>query len=239
MEKYEKTYWWHIGKKNLVREFIRKYKKDKELKILEIGCGAGEITEMLTEFGKVYANDVAKLAINKVQERGIKNTIHGDINSLDLKKYENKFDIVLSLDVLEHIKEDTKVMANTHKMLKGSGKFLITAPAYKFLWSMHDEALEHQRRYTDYELKTKLEDNGFRIIKQSHFVFFAFPVIALVKFLSNFFSKKAYPNTSYIELPGLLNDLMVKTLSVEIFLMKRFNLPFGTTIVVVAEKIKK
>ncbi len=122
------------------------------------------------------------------------------------------------------------------KLLKPGGIFLVAVPAYKFLWSSHDEALEHKRRYTSFEIITKLKDTGFGILKSSHFVFWSFFPIALVKFLSNFIGKNAYPKSSYIELPDSLNNFMIKVLKFETRMIDKLYLPLGTTIIVVAKK---
>ena len=237
MEKYEKTYWWHVGRKYLVEDLIKKYSNNKSQKILEVGSGAGDTACMLQDYGEVYANDISPKAIEACGKRGIKNLILGDFTKLDNQKYKEKFNLVLALDVLEHIQDDLGAIQKMGDVLTKGGKLMITVPAYKFLWSSHDEALEHKRRYTSYEIKTKIKDSGFEIEKISHFVFFSFPIIALFKFLSNFISRNAYPKSSYILLPEKLNNLMIKILKLETKLLNYFYLPFGTTIIVVARKI--
>lgn len=236
MQKFERTYWWHIGKRKYVKNFLTQYLEKKNYKIFEIGCGVGEITSVLEKHGTVYANDLSKVALEYCKNKGIKNIIHGDINKLDLEKYSGEFDLVIALDVLEHIQEDTKTIERAHKLLKPNGLFLTNVPAYKFLWSGHDEALRHKRRYTSYEIKKKLENQNFNIVKQSYFVFFVFTIIVVFKFLSNFIGKTAYPKSSYVILPNRINSLMVKLLELEIKLIKCVNLPFGTTITTIAKK---
>lgn len=237
MHNFEKTYWWHVGKKHLVLELVKKYKpNNSNMNILEIGCGTGEIAQSLNEFGKIYVNDISATALDYCKQKGIENVIEGDISIMNLTEYENYFDIVLALDVLEHIQDDEETIRKIYKLLKPNGLFIINVPAYKFLWSGHDEALQHKRRYTSYEITQKLKDAKFKIINKSHFVFFAFPVIATVKFLSNFLARRSLPRTSYIILPNKLNGFMINVLKMETKLLKNFDLPFGTTITVVAIK---
>lgn len=236
MEKFEKTYWWHVGKKHLVKYLVEKYTKAANLNILEIGCGAGEITQDLQKYGTVLGNDVSETALAACRSKGFQNLLYGDINQLDLSSYTKKFDLILALDVLEHIQNDMEAMQRIIKLLKPGGIFLVAVPAYKFLWSSHDEALEHKRRYTSFEIITKLKDTGFSILKNSHFVFWSFFPIALVKFLGNFLGRNAYPKSSYIELPDFLNNFMIKVLEFETRMIDKLYLPLGTTIVVVAKK---
>lgn len=236
MEKFERTYWWHVGKKNLVAGMLEKLFPEKRAKILEVGSGAGEITSILKDYGEVFANDISEEALAYCQKKGISNLVHGDFNEVDLSSHKGTFDIVLALDVLEHIQDDTLTMSKAYSLLKPGGVFLVNVPAYKFLWSSHDEALQHKRRYTSYEIRTKLTEQGFSIEKHSFFVFFVFPVVALFKFLSNFIGKDAYPKTSYIMLPDQLNSFMVRLLNLEAKLMEYSSLPFGTTINLIARK---
>lgn len=237
MHKFEETFWWHVGKTNLVHTTINHHFKEFPITMLEIGCGSGSITKSLTKYGEVYGNDLSKKALEFCKSRGVANLIHGDITTLDMHQHENKFDLVLALDVLEHIQDDVAAIQTVHKLLKDDGMFLVNVPAYKFLWSSHDEALMHKRRYTTFEIARKLEDNGFKILHKSHFVFFAFFGIAPIKFLGNFFKKTAYPETSYVELPKSINNFMIKLLNFEAKLAQKLRLPLGTTITVVAKKV--
>jgi len=121
-------------------------------------------------------------------------------------------------------------------MLKVGGYFLVTVPAHKFLWSEHDEALHHKRRYHSLEITKKLEDTGFTVVKKTYFIATALPAIVLFRLWGNIFGKSAYPKTSYVVLPGIFNNLMIKLLSLEARVIKKFNLPIGATIAVVAKK---
>jgi hypothetical protein len=127
-------------------------------------------------------------------------------------------------------------MEIVRKLLKPGGLFFVTVPAYKFLWSTHDEALYHLRRYHSLEIKTKLKDSGFKILKHTHFVATMFFPIASVRLLNNFIQRKAYPKSHYLSLPSFLNDLLTWFLKVETVLINFIYLPFGTTHVVVAKK---
>lgn len=238
MAEQEKDYWWHRGKWFLVRRMVEKYfpNNPTKLRILEIGCGTGEITSRLSAYGEVLGVDVSNEAIKICQSRGIPNVVFGDINSLDLSKHESMFDLILALDVLEHIQDDLETMRRVKYMLKPDGYFFVNVPAHKFLWSEHDEALHHKRRYHSLEIMGKLQDTGFKIMKKTFFVTTAFPAIVLFRMWNNFFGKSAYPKTSYVLLPKILNDIMTIILDIESYFATNFMLPIGTTITVVAKK---
>ena len=228
METLEKTYWWHKGKLFLVEQLIKLlFKNSKKLKILEIGCGTGLITKALSKYGEVWGIEISKEAISACKEKEIKNIILGDINKIKIPKdFLNKFDLICCLDVLEHIQDD----------IKTSGYLLINVPAHKFLWSEHDEALHHKRRYSMREIVQKVIDCDFKIKKSSYFVLTFFPIIALYRLYTNLFTESTYPKTSYVMLPSKLNNLMTKVLEIEAKLIRRIDFPLGTTIIVIAQR---
>lgn len=238
MEYFEKFYWWHKGKLFMVNTLIDLFLSSKKgsMNILEIGCGTGETLKTLEKWGNVYGIDMSKEAIDFCKTKGFKNVVLGDINEMDISEYKNKFDLIVTLDVLEHIQDDVSTLKRMRTMLKDNGYILINVPAYKFLWSDHDEALHHKRRYHSLELTQKVKDAGFTVLKKTHFVFTTFIPIAMFKFLSNFFRRTAYPKDSYVMLPNIINDMLSKILYVEALAIRKISLPFGTTLCVVAKK---
>ncbi|MFA6981615.1 MAG: class I SAM-dependent methyltransferase [Patescibacteria group bacterium] len=237
MAGFEREYWWHKGRLRLVDALIRKYTAGKDLKILEIGCGTGEITEYLQRYGEVIGLDFSDEAIRFCKQRKLKNIFKRDITRLNVKEFTDKygkFDLILTLDVMEHIREDAMVFEKIKQMMKENGIYISTMPAYKFLWSEHDESLHHVRRYHSLEIRKKLESAGFKIIKKTYFVAAMFPVIAFFRMWSNFFTRNVEPQSSYITLPKPLNDLMYEILKVETRLVEKYNLPAGTTLVTVS-----
>lgn len=238
MSDLESKYWWHVGKIFLLKTLIEKYfdADKKNLKILEIGSGTGEVSNFLSHYGEVTSLDMSPEAEAFSKEKGVSNFILADINEVDTSMFKDKFDLVLALDVLEHIQDDVKTMEIINGLLADDGHFFINVPAHKFLWSEHDEALHHKRRYHITEIKQKLLDTNYRIVKRSFFVSFAFPVIAIFRLWGNIFKRTTYPKTSYVMLPDSLNNFMIKVLEFEAGLLKSMNLFLGTTIVVVAKK---
>ncbi len=237
MADFEKKYWWHKGKLYLLKSLITKYFPARtDLTILEVGCGTGEVTQFLAQFGTVTGFDVSTEAIAFCKNSGVNNVFVADLTAADLSLQAKRYDLVVALDVLEHVQDDVLAMANVKKLLKDTGYFFVNVPAHKFLWSEHDEALHHKRRYHSLEITKKLKDAGFKIIKKSYFVTLVFPGIVFFRMWNNFFGKSAYPKTSYVVLPDMLNNLLIQILKLEANFVKNFSLPIGTTITVVATK---
>jgi len=240
MEEYEKDYWWHKGKLELLKSLYKKYlNKRKDLNIMEIGCGTGEVLKLLDNWGEVAGIEYSDYAVKACRKKGFKDVLLGDVNSMDLSSRYGTYDLIVASDVLEHIRDDLKTMETVKKLLKPGGLFFVTVPAYKFLWSTHDEALYHLRRYHSLEIKTKINDVDFRILKHTHFVATVFFPIAAIRLLNNFVRRQAYPKSHYLPLPKIFNDLLTWFLKVETILINYISLPFGTTHVVVAMKDSK
>lgn len=88
-------------------------------------------------------------------------------------------DVLLALDLIEHIKADVAALFEFWRVLKPGGILVLTAPAHKWLWSLHDEQLGHYRRYTRRELRQKL--SLFNVIKLTHFGGLVLPGQLLVR----------------------------------------------------------
>src|ERR1041384_2240457 len=138
MAKYEAGYWWHIGRNHIVHEQLQLIAagSKKKLKILNIGCGTGGTVRMLETFGEVYNVDTEPLALELLAENGFGNATL--VKGLELPFADNYFDIVVAMDVLEHIDAEHQALHEWRRVLKKGGQALITVPAYSWLWSGHD-----------------------------------------------------------------------------------------------------
>jgi len=237
MYDFEKFYWWHVGRQKIIKTFLSLLKLSKDSKILDIGCGTGGNMEILSSFGKVIGLDRSIKAKDFCEKQGFGNVMLGDIDNIPTMFGQNSFDLVTAFDVLEHLDGDEKTMKDVLSILKKGGHFLITVPAYQFLWSEHDEALQHKRRYDYKQLKSKLTDAGFEIIKGGYVITFIAPVIIAFRGVKNIFkNKKEVSKTDYIILPGFANKMLIWSLELEAFLSKYCDLPFGISAICIAKK---
>lgn len=236
MYNLENSYWWHVGRQSVISSLLNLCLSKKEnLKILDIGCGTGANFKILEKFGKVTGVDSSKEALKFCHKRGFNNVRLGKAERLDFKN--ESFDLISALDVLEHLEDDQKALREFYRVLKKGGQVLITVPAYRFLWSEHDEALHHRRRYMASDLHRRLNNAGFSVLKRSYVVSFSFPAIFAYKLFRGLFPKSLdSPKTSYIILPKAINNFLILLLKLEAFLLKYIDFPIGTSIVSVARK---
>jgi SAM-dependent methyltransferase len=137
------------------------------------------------------------------------------------------FNIVTALDVLEHTDDDLNCLREIHRITRERGLVLITVPAYGFLWSEHDEALKHRRRYTAHELRNKLAITGFEIVRTSYFISTMFFPILAFRIWRGLRNDSTHPRTSHYVLPNSINAALISLLALERKIFRKINLPIG------------
>lgn len=233
----ENHFWYKARKKlidNLIGMAFRNY--DNNRLILEIGCGTGYQMPILEKYGKAEGLDINPNAVEVAIKNGL-NVKIGDVENSDIGK---EFEAICLFDVLEHIKNDNDVVKKVYSCLKSNGFLFITVPAYNFMFSEHDRAMAHFRRYNKKELLVMLKNNGFEIIKSGYWNFLLFPAVLAMRLFKNFsglFVKKKTGRPESSNPHSLLNDFLYKALIFENFLVKKnVSFPFGVSIFVVARK---
>jgi SAM-dependent methyltransferase len=230
-EEYQKMYdieeenWWFSSKRRMVGAFLKKCARKDVL--LDVGCGTGSTLQALGRgFEKAIGCDASKEALMFSRKRGLKLLLRSNAEELPLK--DGSVDALLALDLIEHVEDDSAAMAEFCRVLKKGGSLFLTAPAFGFLWSAKDAVLHHKRRYKKEELKRLLLKNGFEIRKLSYWNFAAFHPVLLSKALG-----RSRPDAETGEIP---NKILKGVLSVENFLLKRMNFPYGVSVFAEARK---
>ena len=151
----------------------------------------------------------------------------------DLVVPEGWADLVLMLDVLEHLDDDERALETAWKALRPGGVILITVPAFAWLWSAHDVALGHRRRYVAGSLQARVMEAGFRVEHQSYFNTLLFPAVVLARCW-----KRLRGDTSHdLRRPrALVNRLLAAAFGLERHVVPRWRLPFGVSILLVGRR---
>jgi len=232
MERQEQNYWWHVGRRAVLDKVLSvQLPPSGTLEILDVGCGTGINYDWLKRWGRVTGLDTNREALAYCREKRAYDDLL-QTNGTDLP-FSQQFDLLTAFDVLEHIPDDRVALQSWHTALKPNGYVFVTVPAYQWLFSAHDKALHHQRRYSARELKQQFEQAGFRVRFISPFFFFTFPALMAVRL----FTKKASPKTSYVTTPGSASKFLVNLSKSEAkFLAHGDQLPWGSSILVIAQK---
>jgi len=236
MYRLEDSYWWYVARRALAVELLNEEVVGREAPlILDVGCGTGANISDFARLTSTIGIDTSIDALHFCQSRGITAVALSPLEVLPFGC--SSFDIVTALDVLEHTDDDLHCLREIHRVSKKKGLVLITVPAYGFLWSEHDEALKHRRRYTAHELRNKLALTGFDVVRTSYFISTLFFPILVLRIWQGLRKSSTHPRTSVYVLPRWINSALVNLLALERKLFQRINIPFGVSIVALARPV--
>lgn len=240
-DEYAETSFWVSARTRIFKALVKKnLPLPKKTKFLEIGCGTGN-------FIKHLRSDLnLEITGSEVYLKGLiyakKNQPDVEFIQFDVTKGQigREFDIIVAFDVIEHIDDDLAALSNMNQMLEDDGIAIISVPQHMFLWGTLDEIVKHKRRYSRGELKQKMEASGFKIRYTTSFVFFLFPLMLVARLLDkkrddadsdeNALSKR-------VKFSPVLSSVMGFFMRIDEFLVKRgISLPYGGTLIMVAEK---
>ena len=230
----ENRHWWFVARRKIISTVISILQLQKDAVILDVGCANGDNLEMLSGFGEVTAIESMPDAYERAKNRGICPVYSGKLPDEIPEQVGRKNDLIVMLDVLEHIENDAECLTVLRDWLNDTGHLLITVPAYQFLWSHHDDLHHHKRRYTVKPLKKLLVLSGWEIEYISYYNTFLFP-LALIERLK----QKLFPSEveEVLNVPNkYLNKLLEKIFSLEKIFVGKVSFPFGLSIILLARK---
>jgi len=228
----EGEHWWHLAKREIVIKLLKQYVRAKKPRIVDLGCGTGKNLEALSALGSTFGIDSSPRAISFCRKRGISRVSCARAEKTGLPSAS--VDVVTLLDVLEHT-EDHQVLAELARILKDGGLVVITVPSYPWLWSRWDEVLEHKRRYTLAVLSSSLTAVGFRILQSSYLYSFLVMPVSILRLVKSTVFTRAYPSDFRLSSP-FMNRLMLKLCQLEQAVRRCVRIPFGTTLIFIAQK---
>ena len=198
-------FWYRARKLQLDRWFWR---QGSHLKVLDLGSATGGNTLHISSLGHyVTSAEYSQMGIAIQKNKGIP-VVQADAR--DLPFSDSAFDIVVCLDVIEHIVEDGIVTSEIHRVLKPGGKFLVSVPEDPKLWSAHDVAVSHVRRYTRAELIKVVSESGLNFQNIWSTLTYLRPAIVLARRFSK--------GSSLEPMNSLLNYLLLQVCRIELFM---------------------
>lgn len=216
---------------------IRSYIVGK--KILDLGCGSGVLLKFLLEngydaVGFDSSKAQCKLAQNRLRKSNLNPKAVRNIPLEKTNKWEDYFDSVICIDVLEHMKNDSKSAKDLIKMIKPGGRLIAVVPALPRLWSKRDEKYGHYRRYTKEILKSLFLGSPVKILVLKHWNFIG-AIIAWVIFKLHLDLKADRYAASQKFPMSAINHLLELWIR---YLENNISAPFGLSLVMVAKREK-
>lgn len=201
----EDTHWWYAERRHRLARDVRRLGHGVAL---DVGAAGGGNTRVLRRLGwracaLEYGVDGAEVAA----ERGLP-VVRGDATALPVRS--ESLDLVVAYDVLEHIVDDDVAAAEVFRALRPGGTFLVAVPCDPKLWSAHDEAVSHVRRYTRQGLRDVLHRAGFTLESVSSWNVLLRPVVAM--------RRKSTSGSDLVQLPRFTNAVLRGIVAAERYL---------------------
>jgi len=235
MARLEERHWWFRAKRQLVVDALGRTRATGPA--ADIGCGTGAMVVDLARggFGPARGIDADEYAIGCAESRfGVERDCRFEVGRAGVVHLpDDSLGVVCALDVIEHIDDDLSALTEFRRVLRSGGTLVVTVPAYRFLWSKHDDRLGHRRRYRRSELVATLRRAGFDVSRATYFHAWLLPIAVLVRKtpLRRFFDDGA-EEASYVH--PVVNAVLGSICRVERSVVSRVDLPAGMSLLAVA-----
>lgn len=231
---FEAWYWWFVGRRALVNRALAPLLAGGQARTLDVGCGTGYHLDWLGHRSLAYGVDLAAEALGLCRERGLPRLVQGRAERLAFA--DASFDVLVALDVLEHLPDDAAALLDWRRVLVPGGHLVLFVPAFESLWSGEDYVSQHERRYRRGLLAARLREAGFDIIRLTYAnTALLLPMAATILWRRVFRPRSSY-RSNLTSLPSWLNGLLTRIFSLEARLLDRWNSPVGSSLLCVARK---
>jgi SAM-dependent methyltransferase len=238
----EATNWLKAARLRLLDTILAKHTgSGRSLRLLEIGAGVGQNVEVLRRYGTVDVLEIDSLGLQSLREVAGINRIYDQPIPTEL---DGSYDVIIAFDVLEHLPDDRMATKWVAEHLNPGGHFIASVPAYQWMFSDHDVALKHYRRYTRRRLVAALPAE-LPAQQAGYFVCLLFPVAATLRLAGKLVKlvrrSKAADGEAVRKqsssVPAVVDRLFRLELSGEVKLIGAGRtLPFGLSVFCVARK---
>lgn len=237
---FETFYWWYRGLHLILLDTLESLELPAGAMVLDAGCGTGQnlahINERITQ--AAYGFDLSTLAATYWSKRGISRACVASINEIPFAS--SSFDAVVSVDVLEceEVAEE-RAYEEVFRVLKPGGYMILVVPAYDWLMSEeHHRAVRAVRRYSRKRLSELLSKQPVHILRMTHLFGSVLPAVACYRYAEQFFSgaSDGRPRSELRPLNPVLNALLFQVINLERHVLRKLDIPFGSSIMATARK---
>jgi SAM-dependent methyltransferase len=223
------THWWFTSKATVVRSLIERFATDRTGPIIDVGAGAGGITERLEGVGRGVIAIEGSVALTRIAAgRGLA-AAQGLTERLPVRA--GCASAVTLLDVIEHLPDPLPALREAGRALRPGGALVVTVPAHQWLWSDADVALGHVKRYTRPLLREELERAGFVVRWCSHVFSWLVPPV----YATRRPGKRSAQEQMGLGFDGPAFRAAARLLTAaELTVVRRAELPFGTSVAAAA-----
>jgi SAM-dependent methyltransferase len=223
----EDDHWWFRGRRAVIQALLAQAGPlPHDARVLDAGCGTGRNLQDYERLGRAEGVEPSATAVRYCRERGL-SVQEAGLEALPFE--DGRFDLVLASDVLEHVESDVAAFRELRRVSRAGASFVITVPAYTWLWSQHDESHHHVRRYTRGLLARHALAGGWEPSFASYFNTVLLVPIAAVRLAQRV--RRGPGTTDYERTPAALSRLLEAPMRAEARLIERgVRLPAGVSV---------
>ena len=227
----DRRHWYFRGRLTVLLSVLERVLPSPPCRLLELGCGTGNVLQALARFGEAVGveRDPELRAVGRAAGLDVREGALPD----DLPVDDSWADAVLLLDVIEHLDDDRAGLRAAARTLRPGGVMVITVPAYPWMWSGHDVALGHRRRYTASTLRSVITAAGLSLAHVGYFNTALFPAIAGVRLAKRLIGSGAHDLHRPV---ATVNRALERLFALERHVVLRPGLPFGSSVLAVARR---
>jgi SAM-dependent methyltransferase len=230
----EETHWWFVGRRRLFRRELDRAGIPPGATILDVGTSTGANLRLLRDLGytRVTGLDVSPDAIRFCEAKGLGPVQQGDVCAIPFP--DGHFDLVLATDVIEHVDDEAKALAEIRRVLAPGGRVLLTVPAFPSLWGLQDDVALHRRRYRLGSLLDLVRRAGLRPRRAFYFNYLLFLPIWLARRVMRA-ARIRVRSEGEVNTPAL-NMLLNAIFALDVWSAPVLRPPFGVSILVLADR---
>jgi len=224
-----RRHWWWRAREHLVLATLQQTMDRNDARILDVGCGDALLWPKLVRFGEVAGIEPDGRLVSPNNPDCTRIEVAG---FLEAKEPRPAHDLLLMLDVLEHIEDESAALERVRELLRPGGLYVLTVPAFMWLWSHHDVLNGHFRRYTARSLRRALTDAGFTVHRLHYFFVWTLVPLLLRKW---FYRAEPDEESAFLAVPPrALNGLLNRWCRLENHLARHVPFPGGSSLIAVA-----
>jgi SAM-dependent methyltransferase len=232
---FEQWHWWFRGRQRILEVVLhRELYTRTSLVVASLGCGPSGGLTWLAPFVGLKGRLVG-LDVDPLHARSLKSPLEYVVGKVEAVPFAlGRFDLVLALDVLEHLEDDAAGLSEAAQLLKPSGLLLVTVPALPSLWGGQDVVSHHHRRYTKRTLYGAFDRAQLPRPSVTYFNTLLFPPVATVRWIRRAagFADRARSDFTDNQ-PGFTNEILAMTFGMERYWVGRIPMPVGVSLLAI------
>lgn len=244
----QEKHFWYRGRHRFLLAAVDRFTRAQPypLSAIDLGGGVGGWVRYLSDrraqrFPTLALADSSETALTMAKRVLPLNVARYQIDLMNLV-WEDKWDAVFMLDVIEHLPNDAEAVYQATKALRPGGYLFITAPALQQFWSYNDELVHHKRRYNRKDFLVLGQRTGLELCDARYFMFLLSPIYWLTRRGKNIADmneeqRQLLLRETHKIPPTFLNKTLAAIFCSESSIGHVLRLPWGTSILGVFRKI--